>query len=493
LRKHIYAILVSAALYLLFVEMFSNSLADYDLWGYLAFGRAFWETGRFPYHDLFSYTPTKSLWVYHEWLTGVLYYPIYQYAGGAGLQLLRYALILATLYLIYITALRRGGTSLSACIALVPAMLLMCFGYVPVRAQVFTYFFFILTLYILESYRSEQRWTILAWLLPILVLWCNFHGGFVAGIGLIGLYAIGEGLAGRKYIPIIAACIFAAAATFINPYGIQYWTFTVSAISMPRTDINEWASVIGAINKGIYIFPVCLFTAMALLCLVSCLVRRRKDYTDILVLAAVIFIGVSHIRHTVFMGLIFGAYLPVLLTEHWDFLREKMVFLQRWIWLPGAVFVCLALLIHFQISSLRIPFVVPSFRLETPQSKYPLGALNWIRQNGFRGNILPFFDWGEFIIWHFYPGCRLAMDGRYETVYEDHVHREYFDFLFARPAWRVFLQKYPHELILLHAGIKITELMQDEKGWRIAYRDKDSVIFVRNREHRSSSTYSPVH
>lgn len=467
---------------MLFVEMYSNPLADYDLWGYLAFGRAFWETGHFPYRDLFSYTPTKPIWVYHEWLTGVLYYSIYRKAGDAGLQLLRYVLILSTLYLIYLTSLRRGGTPLSACIALVPAMLLMCFGYVPVRAQIFTYFFFILTIYLLECSRLGQRWSILLWLLPIMVLWCNFHGGFVAGIGLIGLYAIGEGLAGRKYIPIAAAGILSAAATIINPYGIQYWTFTLSALTMPRPDINEWVSVIGAINKDIYLFPAYLFTAMALLCVVGCLVRQRKDYTDLLVMAAVIFIGVSHIRHTVFLGLIFGAYLPVLLSEHWHSLREKKVCLQRRTWIPGAVFVCLVLLIHLSIGSLRIPAMVPSFSIATPQSRYPLGALNWIMKNGLRGNILPFFDWGEFIIWHFYPGSRVAMDGRYETVYAERVHREYFDFLFARPAWRVFLQKYPHEMILLHAGIKITELMKAEKAWRIVYRDKDSVLFVKNRE-----------
>ncbi len=76
---------------------------------------------------------------------------------------------------------------------------------------------------------------------------------------------------------------------------------------------------------------------------------------------------------------------------------------------------------------------------------------------------------------------RVAMDGRYETVYSEQVYREYSDFLYARPAWRVFLQKYPHEMILLHAGIKITELMKREKGWQIAYGDKDSVLFVRNR------------
>jgi hypothetical protein len=33
------------------------TVADADLGGYLAFG-LFWESGRFPYHDPFSFVPT---------------------------------------------------------------------------------------------------------------------------------------------------------------------------------------------------------------------------------------------------------------------------------------------------------------------------------------------------------------------------------------------------------------------------------------------------
>lgn len=469
-------------LYLLFVEMFSNPFADTDLWGYLAFGRVFWETGQFPYHDLFAYTPTKEPWVYHEWLTGILYYYIYQHTGNAGLQLLRYSLVLVTIYLIYLTAVKRGATPLSACIALAPSMLLISFGYVPVRAQMFTYFFFILTVYILESARLGQRWLILSWLLPVQILWCNLHGGFVAGIGLIGLYAAGEGLSGRKYLPILSAGILAAAATFINPYGVKYWLYIFQAVFMPRPEITEWVSVIGAIKKDIYAFPAYLFAVMAFLSLVCCLLRRRQDYVDILVMAAMIFLGISHVRHTVFLGLIFGAYVPLLLSEHWRVLKERKASLQAKSWIPGSVFVCLILLIHLLINPFRIPPLVPSFMITASQSRYPVGALNWIMQNGLKGNILPLFDWGEFIIWNCYPDCRVAMDGRYETVYEEHVHREYFDFLYARPTWRVFLEKYPHEMILVHSRIKIADLLKQEKGWRIAYGDQGSLLFIRNHE-----------
>jgi hypothetical protein len=84
----------------------------------------------------------------------------------------------------------------------------------------------------------------------------------------------------------------------------------------------------------------------------------------------------------------------------------------------------------------------------------------------------------------------VAMDGRYETVYQEHVHREYFDFLFSRPAWRVFLDKYPHEMILLPSGVGVTQRMMGEKAWRVAYRDKESVLFLRNRDDSRSGGQS---
>jgi len=71
------------------------------------------------------------------------------------------------------------------------------------------------------------------------------------------------------------------------------------------------------------------------------------------------------------------------------------------------------------------------------------------------------------------------MDGRYETVYQYDTHKEYFDFLYGRNQWDVFLKKYPHDIVLLKAGTKIHSLMMGEKNWHIVYDDNISVIFMK--------------
>ncbi len=142
---------------LVVLNALSGTVADPDLWGYMAFGRLFWETGQFPYQDTFAYVPTLTVWVYHEWLTGVIFYPVYCALGAAGLQLLKLSLGLATVWLVYLTARRRGANFWSALLGLWFVQVFLATGYSPVRAQLFTYFFFALSLYVLESARLSGR------------------------------------------------------------------------------------------------------------------------------------------------------------------------------------------------------------------------------------------------------------------------------------------------------------------------------------------------
>jgi hypothetical protein len=475
-------IFLGVALYLFFVALFSNPVADYDLWGYLSFGRIIFENNYFPFHDLFSYTPTKSLWVYHEWLTGVLFYIIYMFTGAAGLQLLRYVVVLLTIYLMYLTAEKRGGEPVWRLISVIPATLLISFGYVPVRAQIFTYLFFILTLFILENVKRKSRWSLLWWLVPIQVVWCNLHGGYLSGIGLIFLYALGEGLSKRRTSPFIIIGFIAFLSTLINPYGIHYWLYIFQSVSMPRPEINEWASVLGGFKRGIYHVPIYIFLSMSFLCFMLYVIRRKHDKTDILVMATIFYLGFAHIRHNVFFGLVFGSYLPAILQEHWNTMKEKRYFMTNWSWMPQSFFVALIFSLYIFINPhMSVKGVAPSFLLLSPSPSYPTGAFNWMVNNSFKGNILPQFEWGEILIWFFHPDCRVAMDGRYETVYEESFSKEYFDFLNGTDKGIDFLNKYPHDMILIKANTKADLLLRNNPAWKRAFIDSVCALYLKRK------------
>ncbi len=464
--------------------------ADPDLWGYLAFGRLFWQSGQFPYQDVFSFVPTLNPWVYHEWLTGVLFYPLYLKLGGFGLQALKYVLALGTMALLFLTARLRGAEAVSAWLGIWFVQFLFIYGYSPVRAQIFTYFFFALSLYVLEKARlpGNRRWLALLIFLPI--PWCNLHGGFLAGLGLIALYGLGEALARRAYLSYLLTLLLAGLATLINPYGLNYWSYIFHAITMPRPQIHEWASLWTVFHTGqqkIYLLYIGLTMAFAI-----CLGIRTKgqEITPWLVLAVTGFLGVKHQRHLVFFLLAAGAYLPVFLNtffEKWS----PPPWVASWrarvglAW-PTAFLTALSLAtVCWCLNKSPWTLEVPSRPGDMKQVVYyPTGALAFLQAHQLSGRLLTEFDWGEYLLWNLFPQCRVALDGRFETVYPPEVCQKYWDFKYGEQNWRRMIDDYQPDLILIYTQSKAYPLLSREPGWQEVYADAHTALF--RRENKTS-------
>lgn len=486
-RLSLAATVTALVIWYLLCILSKKRAADLDFWGYLAFGRLIWETGAFPYQDVYTYLPTRPLWVYHEWLTGMLYYPIYKWLGGWALQLLRLTLALATVGLLAAAARRRGAEFWGIILAILAASGFLAFGYAPVRAQIFTYFFFALTLYLLERARWEQKWQLLWWLVPVQLLWCNLHGGFLAGLGLIGLYAAGELLGRRPWWPYAACLLPATLITLINPYGWHYWIYLAEAITMPRPEITEWVSILGAWTQKLH-RPTVIYLVV-LLVFTACLfyLTARPEPTASLALLVTLLAGVKHIRHLVFFYLLLAVYTAPLLSRYLQGMSRRPGWQRLRFWLlqsprqPGRwILVGLALVFLWQLGrhpwwQLTVP-ACPQHRLD--QLYYPVGAVAWLKEQGYQGKLLTTYNWGEFLLWELYPAFRVGLDGRYETVYPAAVHRPYMNFLYACPGWEEFLASYPPDFILLEKQEKIAQLLQAHPAWQVLYQDEISIILA---------------
>jgi hypothetical protein len=485
LKAAIFLLMVIATLYYL-----SHTRADPDLWGYLAFGRLFWTQGRFPYLDVFAYVPTLKPWVYHEWLTGVLFYPIYRTLGDPGLQILKNVLGLATVGATYLTARRRGADPLPIALILFISLDGLSMGYSPVRAQVFTFLFFAVFLYLLETARLSGNRRRLWLLVPIQIVWCNLHGGFLAGLGLILLYAVGEALSRRPFRPYLGWFLLAGLATLVNPYGLKYWVYLAKAVTMPRPEITEWLSLFGAYKQGI-LTSTDLFYFLNLIVVAVFLVwwSRWREITPALVILFTLYLGVRHNRHLVFFALTFAAYMPVLLTAFFRELKtrsEVIAWMQRLGGkIPALVVIVLIFFFSYRLIS-RNPLILklPSEPNQTGEYEiyYPVGAINYLQQRHLSGKLLVFFNWGEYCLWKLYPQCHVAIDGRYETVYPPSLNKEYFDFLDARKNWRDFLKDYPPDMILIDLRSKLYALLSRDPQWRQVYADSGCVLFRRQGE-----------
>ncbi len=468
------------------------TLADPDLWGYMSFGRLFWDSVTFPYKDIFTYLPTHDQWIYHEWLTGVVLYPIYKSAGGFGLIVLRDLVAVATLGFLYLAARTRKSSSISALLwlVLVSPFLRIGFGSV-LRAQTFTYLFTAITVYLLEKSRKERQWFLLIILVPIQITWCNLHGGFLAGLGLIAIYTVGETFSRRMWWPYLVAFLISCLSTLLNPYGIEYWTYLFHAVTMPRSEITEWASIFtGYKQHSMPLIQIIWYIGLGIVSLRILYKARWRDITSIMVLSGTFILGVQHERHQVFFPMFAAVNLPGPFQPYIESLQMQLANIRTWLKekAPAALvdsrrmttfFIVVLIFLSFVfLGSSSILMKIPSHDKEDIVY-YPKRASEYIKRNYSTGDILTEFDWGEYLIWNLGPQMKIGLDGRYETVYRNQVANEYFDYMKGRR--NGFLDTYAHDLALFRPGSPPVPSLRRSRDWKVAYEDMDSILFAKVR------------
>ncbi len=469
-----------------------SAVADPDLWGYMTFGRLFWDSGTFPRHDLYTYLPTHDQWIYHEWLTGVVSYFVYRFTGGFGLIVLRDLVALATLGFLYLAARIRNTSRPSALLWLLLASPFLKIGFGSVlRAQIFTYLFTAVTLYLLERSRQKGQWFLLSILVPIQIVWCNLHGGFLAGVGIIALFGVGEAVSRRTWRPYLLVFLVSALSTLINPYGIDYWRHLFYAITLPRPEITEWASTFTAYGKHILTLTHVLWYVTLGILSFWVLVRARwREITPILLLSSTFFLGIQHFRHQVFFLMLFAVYLPGPFQLSIDRLRRQLAGVQTWLREKAPAFFAgsrqtstffiavLSVLFCFLLGASRLSLQIESGE-KRPILDYPTGGLKYIEKHYSSGNILTEFDWGEYLIWSLGPRMKVGLDGRYESVYQDRVANEYLDYMKGKE--KGFLDSYSHDLVLFRPNSVPVSSLRQSRDWTVAYEGMDSILFTKVR------------
>ena len=475
-----------------FIFSLTKNTADLDLWHRLAVGKIFSQLGNVLYHDIFTYFPSKPLWVDHEWLSGVVFYNVSSCFGDYGIIFLKIAILFSILILIFKTnqliypepeKLRIGWYF----ITLISVLLGIA---ATLRCQAFTYLFFTLWIYVLERIRrGENR---LIWILPVTtLLWANMHAGFFSGFGLLVFYAAGEFLNKKnpwKYIGILALCLL---VTLINPYGINYWHYLMKAVTMPRPYITEWCRLnpFESFYKiiGTKIQVVLLITALSykIFSKNTASQKIKFDWVEIISFGVTLYLGIQHLRHIVFFSIIvavFGyKYFAVFTNAVFKKIKDKIYGLIPENKHTLVSFTKFALIYSFIINACLI--MITSTPLEINLSFYPTKAVEFIKINKLKVNLLVPFNWCSYTMWKLYPQNLISIDGRYEETYKNEAYLDVsaitlYNKMQNRKKWKEIFNKYHHDLILINKDTPIQKNFRELKEWKPIYEDKKAVVFV---------------
>jgi hypothetical protein len=471
----------------LVVYRFSHTVADPDLLDHLKFGETIWRTGRIAQPDPFSYTAGAQLWVNHEWLAELIYYLVFAAAGAAGLILVKLALAVSLHAMVY-RHLSRGGGAPAAPRrrprarhdALLPdhsdhgAAPHRELPRVPARPA--------------PHPRDGPGADALALVGAVVFLvWANLHPGFLAGLGVLGIWSGVELLgrwtgrgerrasAGVSSLAIVLTGVGSLAGTAANPYGVHLWTFLLHTATVPRPDITEWQPITVMTRYGLAYLGLVVVSAWGLL-----YGKREASRARLAVAACSALLPFVAIRHTPLAALAL-----VVLTggdigaawRRWLSARRPPAPAHRRIGAAlgvgsAALAGALVLLSLPNFSCIRVePYIGGS---------YPARAVSLLKGIGARGNLAVSFDWGLYSIYHLGPDVKVSVDGRRETMYYTELYREAYRFAAGAGDWDALLRNHDTHLALLKRDSPAFNLMRLKQGWSLVYEDSLAGLFGRD-------------
>jgi len=483
-------LLSTAAVVVTVSAIYGLRVADADLWGHLTYGRWFAEHG-LPKRDPFSYATEGQTWYTHEYLSQMILWWSYAWAGPLGLVALKGVLGGATLALVYRSLrLSTPDSRIWAPVLMLAACLLG--GYLFFRPQLFTYALFAAFVFVLLRSLLGQRPPL--WLLPLcMVGWVNVHGGFVAGIGIVGMTLCLSGLRDvlesesrtctvsgetRALAGVLALCL---VASLVSPLGWRIWSFLRVELGNAYNQrfIAEWQPArlmppdwIGGLLLGL----------LALLSLTALAAHGSRPgrlppsvwVLSVLPLAA---LAIRSHRHVPLITIWAAPVLALLATAA---LRSSQNRPRRFALLAVAFAIGCAGALELA-ATLYDPLPRIHRQTDGPAAQ-PAGAASFWRANALDGRLYCPLWWGSYLTWELYPRVLVSSDGRNDTVYPIARIGENLLFYATRDGDLEAPLRDGADFLLTPARAFVSSRIRGDSRWVIVYEDSVSALFVRNDE-----------
>ena len=433
--------LAALAFSILFYALSLHGFAG-DLLMDIANGRWILAHGYVPLRNVLTQARSGALWANDEWLFGVLVAWLYAHIGAQGVLWALGAVVALVAVLIAVLAVRlRSPFDLAATVLVAVGMQA---GMSP-RPQLFSYLFFVVSLWAVLEYRSGRRWPL--WLAVALVpIWTNLHASAL----LMPLLVLSEVLFTSRSLRDSKELLLAAGAgvllSFAYPGGASMGAGFISQIFTPGVvdHIAEWLPT-DPFSSWLWTLLLSL-PAGAWLGLRA---TKRGDFTA----ASWVLLGIIMVAFAVrFVPYALLGVLAVATTDPW---LTPRVSSRNGEWFAGAAAAVLAVVI-LQAS--------PAF-----VNREPVQAISWLKAHH-ATNVLTYYNFGDAL--DFY-GVRPWVDGRAELWTRTPWWPMYVKALFGQVSPAAFAARYDPEAtyMLWPAYPKVLADMRQSSPWRIMFRD----------------------
>ncbi len=448
-----------------------------------------------PVHDLFSFSKPDAPWYAWEWLTDVIYAVLFRIGSLKAIVLFAGVVIAAFATLLLRYMLWRGANALLAVLITLLAVGSSSMHFLA-RPHLATLILLPAGIWMVESDRRKNTPWIWA-LIPVTVVWTNLHGGFFVFLACLILLVIGSAVeswlgrpswpAVRRYSILSAACL---AASVVNPYGIELHThiFTYLRSDWIKNLIQEFQAPTFR-SEGQLQFEGLLIAGLVL----TGLLLKKQRITEALWILFLAHSSLTSVRHAPLFAAVAGPIIACELSAAWT------------LWASGLGKSSVVRILHqlgedlspgFRRSSLWPAVVILVLAAMDAPIKWPRDFPSeafptaMVRENASllqSGRLLTTDQWGDYIIYCFYPRQKVFMDGR-SDFYGETLGRDYLHLLQGTYDWPAVLERHGFEVALLPVEWPLSGLLKMDPSWHVVKDDKHAILFERIGR-KSSATY----
>lgn len=489
---------------ILFIHVFFNfgPLKEFDLFWHLKTGQLMLQNHQLFYTDPYSFTHGGVDWINHEWLSQIIFAILYK-IGKLPLIAFTNAVIIGALIYQWFQRLLKAKISVFMSLAVSFFVFLTTAAVWTPRPHLFSLLLFSTTLLILQRYRRNQKAK--AWWLPLIfVLWVNLHSGFIAGLLLLFLFCLSEGIKLLYNLPnrmqpqrfkhLVLISIICLLVSFLTPYGVDalFYPFQYLNGDLPSEQyVNEWVGANFHHAPLFVIYLLMLFFSLAFS-------RKEKDMTQIIISLPFMFLALKSVRHIPFFVMttlvLFGTHFSLALQEWNNYLIKKNVRviqpiikgLRKFFINESPKFLMLEQHLNKKVFFLIVAVGCLVYGMFTPKlfnldsSKLPIDAVEFLKSQPrlLESKGLNDYAWGGYLIQQLYPQTKVFIDGR-NDVHRTAFLEEYREAVNGLPGYEKVLDKYEISWTLLQTPSPLNQVLSQKYGWKKVYSDPVATVYSR--------------
>jgi hypothetical protein len=470
-------------------------LGDGDTGWHIRTGQYILEQHRVPTQDLFSFSRPGAPWFAWEWLTDVTYAVSFQMAGLKGIVLVAAVMIalFATVVLRY--TLWRGANGLVAAVTTMLTVGASSMHFLA-RPHLFTLLLLPVCLWLLEADRRKNtRWI---WaLIPVTAVWTNLHGGFLIFLACLGLLvaayaiemALGHQTLGhqnreaawrriRRYSALLAGCSLASLA---NPYGVQLHVHIAEYLRADwiRNLVQEFQAPTFR-SEGQLQYELLLLAGL----ITTGFLFRRRMIAEGLWVLFLAHSSLISVRHAPLYAAVAAPLIASEISEWWRAsvagLRKSSVlrilyqlgedlapgFRRTSVW-PAVLVLSLV--------ALDAPFKWPR---DFPEIMFPTAMIHQHADLIASGRLLTPDQWGDYVIYSFYPRQKVYVDGR-SDFYGEQLGQEYLHLMQGASDWKTIMDRNGFNIALLPVDWPLASMLKLDPRWHVVQDDTKAILFQR--------------